>query len=215
MKPIKSHSIYDSFLKDSEPDRLQKIMLRYELFKITLNIQGDICECGVFKGSGFFTWVKFMKIFKPNSDCKIVGFDFFETQRSVDFKFKKDQEVFEAHKDNFISQKELTNTCLNWGFKNISLYAGNIEETSKIYVMQNKKNGISLLYLDVDNYEGTMGALKNLYPLVKKGGVIVFDEYNDHKHGEHKAIDEFFKEKKSNIKSFSWNKSSTAYYIKD
>ena len=53
MKPIKSHSIYDSFLKDSEPDRLQKIMLRYELFKITLNIQGDICECGVFKGSGF------------------------------------------------------------------------------------------------------------------------------------------------------------------
>ena len=60
-----------------------------------------------------------------------------------------------------------------------------------------------------------MGALKNLYPLVKKGGVIVFDEYNDHQHGEYKAIDEFFKEKKSNIKSFSWNKSSTAYYIKD
>jgi len=214
VKTDQTHSIYNSFLKDTDPSRLQKIISRYELFKNTINIDGDICECGVFKGSGFFTWVKFMKIFKKNSNSKVIGFDFFEKERMANFKFKKDKELFEAHKDDFISQKEIINTCLNWGFKNINLYAGNIEETSKIYASKNTNGGISLLYLDVDNYEGTLAALKNLYPIVKPGGVVAFDEYDDHNHGEYKAIDEFFKSEKSNIKSFDWDKSPTAYFIK-
>ena len=215
MKSTKSHLIYNNFLKDTDPDRLKKIISRYELFKYILNIKGDICECGVFKGSGFFTWVKLMKIFKPNSDSKVIGFDFFETNRSINFKFKKDKEVFNDHKDNFISQKELKNKCLNWGFKNIALHAGNIADTSKVYMTQNIGGRISLLYLDVDNYEGTMAVLKNLYPILTKGGVVAFDNYYNHNHGEHVAVDEFFKDKKVNIKSFPWDNSSMAYFIKN
>ena len=215
MKNTNPHLIYNSFLKDTDPDRLKKIISRYELFKYTLNIKGDICECGVFKGSGFFTWVKLMKIFKPNSDSKVIGFDFFETNRSINFKFKKDKEVFNDHKDNFISQKELKNKCLNWGFKNIALHAGNIADTSKVYMTQNIGGRISLLYLDVDNYEGTMAVLKNLYPILTKGGVVAFDNYYNHNHGEHVAVDEFFKDKKVNIKSFPWDNSSMAYFIKN
>ena len=215
MKTTNEHLIYNSFLKDVGSDRLKKIISRYELFKYTLDIKGDICECGVFKGSGFFTWVKLMKIFKPNSDSKVVGFDFFETNRSINFKFKKDKEVFNDHKDNFISQKELKNKCLNWGFKNIALHAGNIADTSKVYMTQNIGGRISLLYLDVDNYEGTMAVLKNLYPILTKGGVVAFDNYYNHNHGEHVAVDEFFKDKKVNIKSFPWDNSSMAYFIKN
>ena len=214
MKTTNSHLIYNNFLRDTDPDRLKKIISRYELFRHILDIKGDICECGVFKGSGFFTWVKLVKIFKPNSDSKVVGFDFFETNRSINFKFQKDKKNFDAHKDNFISQQELKNTCLNWGFKNISLHAGNIAETSKVYVSQNIDRGISLLYLDVDNYEGTMATLKNLYPIVTKGGVVAFDDYHNHNHGEHMAVDEFFRGKKVNIKFFAWDNSSTAYFIK-
>jgi|TARA_B100001079_G_scaffold261313_1_gene262324 hypothetical protein len=215
MKTTNEHLIYNSFLKDVGSDRLKKIISRYELFKYTLDIKGDICECGVFKGSGFFTWVKLMKIFKPNSDSKVIGFDFFETNRSINFKFKKDKEVFNDHKDNFISQKELKNKCLNWGFKNIALHAGNIADTSKVYMTQNIGGRISLLYLDVDNYEGTMAVLKNLYPILTKGGVVAFDNYYNHNHGEHVAVDEFFKDKKVNIKSFPWDNSSMAYFIKN
>ncbi len=215
MKTANEHLIYNSFLKDVGSDRLKKIISRYELFKYTLDIKGDICECGVFKGSGFFTWVKLMKIFKPNSDSKVIGFDFFETNRSINFKFKKDKEVFNDHKDNFISQKELKNKCLNWGFKNIALHAGNIADTSKVYMTQNIGGRISLLYLDVDNYEGTMAVLKNLYPILTKGGVVAFDNYYNHNHGEHVAVDEFFKDKKVNIKSFPWDNSSMAYFIKN
>ena len=38
--------------------------------------------------------------------------------------------------------------------------------------------------LDVDNYEGTLECLKNLYPNVTRGGLIVLDEYALEKYGE-------------------------------
>ena len=74
---LNQNQIYDKFLKETNLSRLQKILARYELFKKILKTPGDICECGVFKGSGIFTWVKLMKLFKPNNNFKVVGFDFF------------------------------------------------------------------------------------------------------------------------------------------
>ena len=73
-----SLSIYDDFLASATPDRLQKILARYELFKMALLVTGDIVECGVFKGSGLYTLAKLQKLFAPNNEKKIVGFDFFE-----------------------------------------------------------------------------------------------------------------------------------------
>jgi len=74
-------NIYDQFLKNTDIDRLQKILSRYELFKKIIDVPGDICECGVYKGSGIFTWVKLVKLFKPNNSFNVVGFDFFEKKK--------------------------------------------------------------------------------------------------------------------------------------
>ena len=79
---LNQNQIYDKFLKDTDVSRLQKILARYELFKKILEVPGDICECGVFKGSGIFTWVKLMKLFKPNNNFSVVGFDLFGTKKS-------------------------------------------------------------------------------------------------------------------------------------
>ena len=70
-----------------------------------------------------------------------------------------------------------------------------------------------MLILDVDNYEGTLECLKNLYPNITRGGIIVFDEYALQGHGESDAVDEFFKNKKIKLKSFSWANSPTAYAV--
>ena len=74
---LNQNQIYDQFLRETNVDRLQKIIAKYELFKKVINVPGDICECGVFRGSGIFTWVKLMMIFKPNNNFKVVGFDLF------------------------------------------------------------------------------------------------------------------------------------------
>ena len=89
----------------------------------------------------------------------------------------------------------------------------NVKKTTKKYANENFGSRIALLYLDVDNYDGTLEILKNLYKKMAKGGIIVFDEYALQGHGESDAVDEFFKNKKIKLKSFSWANSPTAYAV--
>lgn len=206
-------NIYDQFLKNTDVDRLQKILSRYELFKKIIDVPGDICECGVYKGSGIFTWVKLVKLFKPNNSFNVVGFDFFEKKRGKKFKYKVDKKEINFHKNNWISQKEIIKICKGWGFNNLKLYAGDVKKTSKEYAKSTVGSRIALLYLDVDNYEGTLQILKNLYNKMSKGGIIAFDEYAIKGHGESDAVDKFFKGKKIKLKSFNWANSPTAYII--
>lgn len=207
------YQIYDQFLKNTNVDRLQKILSRYELFKKIINVPGDICECGVYKGTGIFTWVKLSKIFKPNNEFKVIGFDFFDKKRKPKFKHKSDKKIQALHNAGTISQKNLIKKCKEWNFKNLKLYAGDVKKTSKKYASDSFGSRIALLYLDVDNYEGTLEILKNLYKKMAKGGIIAFDEYALQGHGESDAVDEFLSDKKIKLQSFSWASSPTAYAV--
>ena len=210
---LDQNKIYNMFLKDTNVDRLQKILSKYELFKKIINIPGDICECGVFKGSGIFTWVKLVMLFKPNNNFKVVGFDFFEKKVKTKSKSKLDKKVLKWHEAGTTTQSELIKKCKEWNFKNLKLYAGDVKKTTKKYANESFGSRIALLYLDVDNYEGTLEILNNLYKKIAKGGIIVFDEYALQGHGESDAVDEFFKDKKIKLKSFSWANSPTAYAV--
>lgn len=213
---INQNLIYNQFLKKTNVNRLQKILAKYELFKKVINIPGDICECGVFKGSGIFTWVKLMMIFKPNNDFKVVGFDLFgKKKEKLNFKYKIDKKVQAWHNFETIKPNELQKICEGWGFKNLKIYPGDVKKTTKKYAKENFGSRISLLYLDVDNYDGTLAILKNLYSKMAKGGIIVFDEYGFKGHGESEAIDKFFKNKKVKLKSLSWANSPTSYITID
>ena len=68
---------YNFLLESNDVDRIKKILVRYELYKLSQNIPGDIIECGVFKGTGHIFWLKLLKIFDNNSLKKVVGFDTF------------------------------------------------------------------------------------------------------------------------------------------
>ena len=74
---------------------------------------------------------------------------------------------------------------------------------------------IALLYLDLDNYEGTLACLRNLYPLVSPGGVVAFDEYALAGYGESDAVDEFFRGQKIRLRSFPWAKTPMAFLVKE
>ena len=124
-------ALYDEFMARTGVDRLQKIIARYELFRLSLEVPGDIAECGVFKGSGLYTWVKFMHIFKPNNEYRVIGFDFFDSDRNTEFQFSEDQEVLDEHAAGWSHQKELLDTCSNIGFDKVELYAGNVTKTTK------------------------------------------------------------------------------------
>ncbi len=210
-----SLKLYDEFLAHTNADRLQKILARYELFKMTLDIPGDIVECGVFKGTGIYTLAKLHKLLCPNNERRIVGFDFFDTERKIKFRHQVDAEILNDHKPEFSNRKAILSNLARMGITNVDLITGDVIKTTEKYVKDNPGFRISFLYLDVDNYEGTIAILKNFYPLVSIGGVIVFDEYARRKFGESDAVDEYFKRMPVNIKSLSWANTPTAYIIKE
>ena len=69
---------YNNLLISNDIDRVRKLIIRYELFKKTLDVPGSIAECGVFKGSGWFYWLKLLSIFAPGERKFVYGFDTFK-----------------------------------------------------------------------------------------------------------------------------------------
>lgn len=209
-----SLGLYDEFLARTGIDRLQKILARYELFKLVIDVPGDVVECGVFRGSGIYTWAKLHHLFKPNNEQKIVGFDFFETKREIALANLEDKQVLDEHAANWVSREEILSNLAAMGIHNVELIAGDVVETTKAYAKEHLGFRISLLHLDLDNYEGTLASLENLFPLVSPGGVVAFDEYGYRGYGESNAVDEYFRGMKVRLRSLSWANTPTAYLIK-
>ncbi len=209
-----SLSLYDRFLAQASIDRLQKLLARYELFKMILDVPGDIVECGVFKGSGIYTWAKLHRVFKPHNEQKIIGFDFFERQRQMPLRHRADRHVLDEHADGWSSREEILENLRVCGIQNVELIAGNVIETTRAYARAHLGARIALLYLDLDTYEATRASLEQLFPLVSPGGIVAFDEYAIRGYGESDAVDAFFRGKRARLRSLPWANTPTAYLIK-
>ena len=74
----------DAFPKFASRQAMSKFLVRYEIFKQILEVNGSIIECGVLHGAGLFTFAKLSAIFEPvNHTRKIIGFDTFEGFPSI------------------------------------------------------------------------------------------------------------------------------------
>ena len=56
---------YNSLLLSTDISRIRKLITRYDLFRKSLNVPGDVVECGVFKGTGLMYWLKLLDIYSP------------------------------------------------------------------------------------------------------------------------------------------------------
>lgn len=211
---------YNMLLSSPDVNRLGKILTRYVLFKKTLHLPGDIVECGVFKGTSFLMFLKFLKIHCHGSLKKVVGFDFFgSTKKKVmgtlngkDAQEMKD--LFNVAKFEGVTMESILEQANRIYPEHSILLDGDIRTTATSYVQDNPGARISLLHLDLDVEEPTYAALEALWDRVVKGGVVVFDEYAMSKWSEANAVDKFFKDKDVLIQTEPWMRMPTAFVIK-
>ena len=71
---------------------LKRFLAHVELFKMTLDVPGDVAEFGVFRGFGLFTWANLLESYCIGDRTKVVygfdnwqGFTGFSEQDSVPF----------------------------------------------------------------------------------------------------------------------------------
>lgn len=219
-----SQEIYDafnSFIFSNDTKVLAKLIARTNLFNQVRDVPGDIVEAGVFKGSGILTWLKLKKILDPTAFKKVIGFDFFDTEGLLQSLSGHDRERMEnlfnsrkfSHKMAFYSM--LMDIIYNAGFNNgdFELIRGDIIPISGTYALNRPGAKISLLYMDLDLEEPTYQTLQNLWPMVSKGGLVVFDEYAYHQWSETIGADRFAEENGLEIKPLPYN-APTAYIKK-
>ncbi len=186
---------YNSLLLSSDLGRVRKMLVRYDLFRRSLKVPGDVVECGVFKGTGLMYWLKLLEIYSPGSSKGVVGLDTFT---EFGGELRKEEQVSAGE---YVSEASFEGVepealmSVAWAMgagDRVELVAGDIAETAARYVEENPGFRISLLHLDLDTYEGTKAALEAFYPVVSRAGVIVMDEYGARGWGESDAVDEFF-----------------------
>jgi hypothetical protein len=191
----------NNFYLTAPISRISKFATHLELFRKVSGIAGDIVECGVFKGASLSRIIKFRALFENAYSKKIIGFDIFG--EFPEAKYEKDvakraQFIREAGSKS-ISKEELITLLKKLDiYQNIELVEGDILKTVPEYVEKNPHLKISLLHIDVDLHEATETCLKELYPRVTKGGIVILDDYGAFA-GANKAIDDFFADKKIRI----------------
>lgn len=208
---------YNLLLLGPDVDRLRKLFTRYELFRMSLDIPGDIVECGVLKGSSLMLFLKLLHIHAYGSSKRVIGFDMFTTfpSKSGHERTQVDAFVAESGFDGITPEslyKKIDDAKLDR--TRCDLIAGDITETAFNYVARNPGLRISLLHLDLDLETPTFAALEAFWPRVVVGGVLILDEYAISRWTESDAVDRFFSDQSIKLRTFTWAKTPTAYIIK-
>ena len=162
---------------------IQRFLARYELMKMVQDIPGAIMELGVCSGNGLMSLIHCHNVLQPTYRYReFYGFDTFEGFPSVHENDIKDivWEKGDFCNESYDRLTKIIDIHNNYYYlpTNVTLVKGDVTKTIPNFLKDNRHVIISLLYLDMDIYEPTKVALKELLPRMAKGSIIAFDELN-------------------------------------
>lgn len=170
------------------------------------NIEGDIAECGVWKGGSMMAVAETL-LKSGDTGRDLYLFDTFEgmtppTDKDVDISGLTAESLLQQSdkmQDDSVwccASLEMVRSALNsvgYPVEKIHFVKGMVEQTIPL----SAPDKIALLRLDTDWYESTRHEMEHLFPRLVKGGVLIIDDYG-HWQGARKAVDEYFE--KNNVK---------------
>jgi len=162
-------------------------LVRYELFKMVLDVPGSIFEFGVFNGQGLMSFAHFSAVMEPaHITRQIVGFDTFGGFTGVDEIDGKSRSDLVREGEYSLDSYERLKQAIRLFDRNrfighvgkVELVKGDVVQTLEPYLEENPHSLAALLYLDMDIHAPTKYVLERMLMRVPKGGVVAFDELN-------------------------------------
>lgn len=178
---------------------------------ISKKIEGDVIECGVFRGGSL---VKIgLKMKERKSKKNLYGVDTFEGHPydSVEDVPKDGNVIHHSGLFSGNSYEKVLESLKENQIGNVKLLKGKVEDV--LSQLSDKK--FCFVHLDLDLYISTKEALSFLKPKLVKNGIIVFDDYGaDESPGIKKAVEEVLGKNlvKETLNSKDGNQ---AYWIND
>ena len=181
--------------KIPEPRGSSNLNIIFELLKRTGEIEGDLAECGVFRGESLIPMAVYLK--QTGGKKTLFGLDSFEGfDESVYQDIRLGGEEDREKRVKGFSQTSLEyvqNKLKTFEVESqVQLIAGFFQQT--LSSIRNRR--FSFVHLDCDLYESYKVCLDFFYEHLSRGGIILLDEYNDpHWPGCKKAVNEFLSAK--------------------
>lgn len=156
----------------------------YECYKQTLGVAGHIAEVGVYRGAVSLLFTKLMLLYEPNATTQVHGFDMYEravpSTRGKGFSFV---ETYQRVK-TLIENQGLQGHCLLHDVNAIDELPGFFEQAPHLQ--------FKLVFLDAGDYGIVSSCLREFWPRLTTGGIIIFDQFNhEAAPGETRAVKEF------------------------
>lgn len=187
---------------------LSRFLTLYEAYKMTLGVAGHIAEIGVYKGAGSLFFAKLSRIFEPETLTLVHGFDNFQgAVVTEEEKYVTDGECLEDY-DRVIKLIHAQ------GLENI-VHIHKLDVTTDLdqFFTDNSHLQFKLIFVDCGCYEVVSATLKQFWPRLTSGGIMMFDHFNHEvAPGETRAIKEFMPDAKMRTFPFGWM--PNAYVVK-
>jgi len=168
-------------------------------YLVANNIQGDLVECGVWRGGS--TMAAIDTLLKAGDKSREIYL--YDTYEGMSEPTELDKVFTGTTADELMNSTEREDPTSVWCYSAMEEVQNNVGSlnypTEKVHYIKGKVEDsipqtmpgkIALLRLDTDWYESTAHELKYLYPLLVPGGVIIIDDYG-HWEGARKAVDEY------------------------
>lgn len=223
---ISIRDVLESFSIFVRRVNLTKLLAFHELIKKTLDLPGDIVECGVYRGNTLLMLAKMIEIYSPGNRLKnVIGFDNFSGFQSFNKKdggtaARRGKEIGGWNAGDF---RDILFKIIEISDRDsfipraprVQLIEGDICRTAKEYVEENPGLRISLLHLNCNLYEPTLSALEAFYPRVVQGGIVVCAEYGMKEWaGESAAIEEYFGNSQPRMQRMTWHSQPNCFFVK-
>ena len=175
-------------------DKINRLL---ELLNMSLSLDGDVIELGTYKGGTTVLMARFLN--KTNSKKTIYTYDTFEgfpytesdTVDKVKISTGETKNKMDLFKDTSLGKVRSKFAKFAVADK-IKIFKGSFDDT--LPLLTDEKFSFALV--DCDIYDSTLVCLREIYPRMVKGGIMLFDDYNTEKPWNlKKAVDDFVKEK--------------------
>jgi hypothetical protein len=188
---------------------LARYLALYEAYKMALPFAGHIAEAGIWKGTCSIFFAKLLRVFEPDSNTLVHGFDWFKGAR------------LEGDEVGLV-QDGLYAASFEWVAKLVSVQ--HLDDVVRLHNLDLARDlpgffaahphlQFKLVFLDCGLYKVVRACLEHFWPRLTPGGVLILDNFNhETAPGETAAVREILPGRP--IRSFGFACQPTAYLIK-
>ena len=152
---------------NKEKSREWRVHIFLWAFKNGLRLEGDLIECGVYRGFSSAFAVRYTEFEKYNK--RLLLFDTWDgiPEKQLDKGRKQISEYFDPHNYKKVTQRFEK-------YSNVEIIKGQVPEVFKRTEIPEK---ISFLHLDMNSSIAEIGALEVLFDKMEKGAICILDDY--------------------------------------